>query len=134
MHRPYALQMAHMTLQAGHEDQFEKFHRSGRLMVPLRSVALASMCGTIFASIGRHWSLRPTEVTPLHVKPGGPCFIAVCSLLLLGREGRISCIGHADCLARSGLQNHIACINHAARLRMHQLFHVLSMARLLVGP
>ncbi len=57
-------------------------------MVPLRSAALTSMCGTILASVGRHWSLRSTEVTPdacepwLHVNLGaqvlvlcGACYV-----------------------------------------------------------
>ncbi len=36
-------------------------------MVPLRSAALTSMSVTTLASVGRLWSLRFTEVTPLHV-------------------------------------------------------------------
>ncbi len=50
----------------------------------------------------------------------------MCSLLRLGRAGGISCIGHAETLARSGLLNHIASLDYTARLRMHQLFHALA--------
>ncbi len=46
---------------------FEKFHRSGHLMVTSCPAALSSMCSTTLASVGWHRSMRSTEATSLHV-------------------------------------------------------------------
>ena len=52
-------------------------------------------------------------------------FVAHVLVLRLGHEGRAWCIGHPDCLARTGLLSHVAPLDYATRLRMQQLFHAV---------
>ncbi len=88
-------------------------------MVASCSAAFSSMCGTILMAIGRHWSVRSTGVTSLHVGLGAHVLVlpSVGHILTVGC---VPCIGYLGRLARPGLLSHTVRLDHASRPCMHQ--------------
>ena len=94
-------------------------------MVPSWPVALSSMYNTILMAVGRHCSVRSTEVTLLHVgmwahaSPSWSCWPhldRVCHVPCVLRANRLTCINAASHISRSG---------HADHLYMHKSYTLL---------
>ena len=100
-------------------------------MVPSWSGALSSMYDTILMTVGRHWSVRSTEATLLHVgidahaSPSWSCWPRldrVCHVPCVLRANRLTCISAASHISRSG---------HADHLHIHKS-HTLLMVDLVL--